>query len=162
MSEENLSEPLVSDVELDGSDADEGVEVEERDEEAGEEEQEAEPEDDEEAEPEDEEPVAEYSKDIIIVKEKLTSQILTKFEITELVSIRAAQIERKNDCMVDISGLTDPILMARRELMMRMSPLLLRRYLGDRTVTVDGKKILQSYYEVWNPNTMIFAVEFNV
>jgi DNA-directed RNA polymerase subunit K/omega len=105
----------------------------------------------------------EYSKEIIIVKEenKITSDVLTKFEITELVSIRATQIERRADCMIDTTGMTDPIVMARRELMARRSPLAIRRYVGDRCTLVDGKKQVSQYYEVWNPNTMVFAVTFD-
>lgn len=110
---------------------------------------------DEDAEPEfDIKTVSDYNKEVIIVREadRLTRNVLSVAEMTEIVSIRSVQIQEKNNCLVDITGLTDPRKMAQRELMERMCPLYLRRLVGD-----DGSN---SYYEVWNPNKMTFATVY--
>lgn len=110
---------------------------------------------DENAEPEfDIKTVSDYNKEVIIVREadRLTRNVLSVAEMTEIVSIRSVQIQEKNNCLVDITGLTDPRKMAQRELMERMCPLYLRRLVGD-----DGTI---SYYEVWNPNKMTFAIVY--
>ena len=104
--------------------------------------------------------VSSFNKEIIIVKpeNRKTSNVLSKFEITEIVSIRAVQISQFNNCMVDITGLDDPILMAKREIMKRACPILVRRHVGDLKNPVTG--ILESFYEIWSPNEMSFAVEY--
>ncbi len=104
--------------------------------------------------------ISDYNKEIIIVKpeNRITSSILSRYETTELVSIRATQISQYNNCMVDISGLDDPVKQAQRELMMRMCPLTLRRYIGDSKNTLTGQ--MESYYEYWDPNTMQFTIQF--
>jgi DNA-directed RNA polymerase I, II, and III subunit RPABC2 len=101
-----------------------------------------------------------FIKEIVVVdtENRQTSDVMSKFEMTECVSIRAVQIARFNNCMVDITGLTDPVLMAKRELMMRKVPLTLRRYVGE---TENSKGEFESYYEYWNPNEMIFSTSYN-
>jgi DNA-directed RNA polymerase subunit K/omega len=100
-----------------------------------------------------------FSKEIIIIKEedKKFSNILNRFEMAEIISIRATQIKDYNNCMVDITGLDDPIKMAKRELMMRMTPLILRRYVGKKIV----KGVSHEYYEFWDPKEMVFSVNYN-
>lgn len=104
--------------------------------------------------------VSNYNKEIIVVKpeNRRTSHILSKYEMTELVSIRATQISQFNNCMVDITGLDDPIKMAKREISLRKSPLILRRHVGDLKDPKTGE--IQSYYEYWDPNQMQFAVQY--
>mgnify|MGYP002082002308 CR=1 FL=1 len=63
------------------------------------------------------------------------------------------RMTRNNNCLVDISGLNDPRLMARRELMEGKCPLYVRR----RVDTGDG---VEQYYEIWDPNTMAFATVY--
>ena len=95
-----------------------------------------------------------FSIDTVAVspEKRITSNVMSKYEITECISIRSTQIAQYNNCLVDVSDLSDPILMAKRELMMRMCPLLLRRYVGTR----DNFE----YYEYWNPNEMTLMVGF--
>ena len=96
---------------------------------------------------------------VVVAPEKMrTPSTMSLFEMTEHGSIRGAEISRWNNCMVDTTGLDDPVDMAKRELMMRRSPLELRRHVGD--LVVDGK--VESYYEIWSPNDMIFSTHFNV
>ena len=105
------------------------------------------------------EPAPSFTREIIIVKpeERRTPSVMSKFEMTEHVSIRATQIAQYNNCMVDITGLDDPVKMAKRELMMKMSPLVLRRHVGDSVLGGETT----SYYEYWSPNEMTFAVSYN-
>lgn len=99
-----------------------------------------------------------YIKEIIVVKSenRRTSNIMSKFEMTEAVSIRAVQISEHNNPMIETT-LTDPIDIAKCELMMRKCPLILERHLGD--VKENGKMI--SYYEFWCPNEMAFALNYD-
>lgn len=91
-------------------------------------------------------------REIIIERDGVTSDRVSLFEYTELVSIRAESIARNNICFVNVDGLVDPIKMAEREFAMRMCPLLIKRYLGER-VNGDGEFI--KYYEYVNPNTAV-------
>lgn len=103
-------------------------------------------------------PVIVPKRAIIVAPEnRRTSNIMSVYEMTENVSIRATLIEKYADCFVDVSDLDEPIAMARRELMMRMSPLKLERCVGSRTKE-DGSVVV--YYEVWNPNEMQFSMHF--
>ena len=101
--------------------------------------------------------ISNHIAEIVIVKpeNRLTSNVMSKFEMTDYVSIRTAQIADYNNCMVDISGLDNPVDMAKRELMKRKCPLMLRRYVGRRQSS-RGEWV--SYYEDWNPAEMTFAV----
>lgn len=98
-----------------------------------------------------------YNKEIIIVKpeERITSHILSKYEMTEIISIRATEISQYNKCMVAIDGLDDPVKQAKRELMARMCPLILVREVGDKKNHETGE--WESFVEHWNPNQMSFA-----
>ncbi|SIP85868.1 RNA polymerase Rpb6 [Pacmanvirus A23] len=104
--------------------------------------------------------VSSFNKEIIVVKpeNRLTSHVMSKFEQTEITSIRAVQISQFNNCLVDITGLDDPILMAKRELMMRKCPLIIRRKVGELKNPKTGK--VEEYYEYWSPNEMQFSVEY--
>jgi hypothetical protein len=101
----------------------------------------------------------EHMKTIIVSRDekRRTSDTLSKYEMTEIVSIRSIQISASNNCTVDTSGLTDPVAMAKKELMMRKCPLICRRHVGDVRI---GDEI-QSYYEFWDPNSMKFAVTYD-
>jgi len=72
-----------------------------------------------------------------------TSHQLTEYEMVEIVSLRASEIERGSPVFVDITGLTNPIDMAKKELYERKCPLILRRFVD----TVN--------YEDWDINMML-------
>jgi DNA-directed RNA polymerase subunit K/omega len=99
--------------------------------------------------------VSDYNKEVHIIPadERMTRNVLSVAEMTAITSIRAAQIQSNNNCLVDITGLNDPRLMARRELMEGKCPLYVRR----RVDTGDG---IEQYYEIWDPNTMAFATVY--
>ena len=78
---------------------------------------------------------------IIIDKEKRKSiPILTKYEITRIISIRSSQIENGSEPCINIEDkneMKNPIQIAKLELLMGESPLILRR------------KMYNNYYEEW-------------
>jgi DNA-directed RNA polymerase subunit K/omega len=104
--------------------------------------------------------VSKYNRELVVVKpeNRMTSHILSKFEMTEIVSIRATQISQHNNPMCDMTGLSDPIRMAKRELMLRMCPLTCRRIIGDAKDPKTGEIV--TYVEFWNPNEMLFAIDY--
>lgn len=85
----------------------------------------------------------------IIVKEenKLTSESLSKFEIMNLIGVRATQISNGSSVFVDVSDLTDPVEMAKKEILNNKCPLLIKRFVGNNK------------YEIWNPNEMFKILE---
>lgn len=110
-----------------------------------------------------EEPVAsaiKYSSDYVVVpqNQRRTPAIMSKAEMTEAISIRATQIAEHNNCFVDTAGLDDPVKMAKRELMMRMCPLIIERFIGYKK---SADNVMVAYYEYWSPNEMIFATSYN-
>lgn len=103
--------------------------------------------------------VSTHIQEIIVVKpeDRRTSGVMNKFEMTEYVNIRATQIAQHNNCMVDITGLSDPVLMAKRELMEGECPLTLRRHLNNKN---EKSGEINSYYEYWDPADMQLAVSY--
>jgi DNA-directed RNA polymerase subunit K/omega len=99
-----------------------------------------------------------HSTDVIVIspENRRTSNRLSKYEMTEIVSIRAQQIAEYNNPMIDIGILDDPIEIAKKELMMRKCPLMLRRVVGEKEV--DG--LIHQFCEDWDPNTMTFTVVY--
>jgi DNA-directed RNA polymerase subunit K/omega len=74
---------------------------------------------------------------------RITSNILTIYEFTELIGIRATQISQGSPIFTDVTGLTDPMKMAKKEILDNKCPLSIKRYIGlDR-------------YELWDPNIMV-------
>lgn len=80
---------------------------------------------------------------IIKSDDKITSNILTIYEITELIGIRATQISQGAPVFVDIEYISDPLEMAKKEIINNRCPLYIKRYIG-----LDK-------YELWDPNIMI-------
>lgn len=79
-----------------------------------------------------------------IVKEedRITSDALSKYEMVELISIRATQISKGDIPFTNIDNLRDPILMSKKELYDNRCPLMVKRHIGN------------NIYEYWNPNEM--------
>ena len=87
-------------------------------------------------------PEAETTEIIVNDEDRITSDVLSKYELIELISIRATQISKGNRVFTDIAGLRDPISMAKKEIFDNQCPLLVKRHIGN------------NMYEVWNPNEM--------
>ena len=73
----------------------------------------------------------------------ITSPLMTKYEYTRVLGIRAMQISMNAPVIIDIEGLTDPIQIAKKELQEKKIPLIIRRNLPNGT------------YEDWNIIDMI-------
>ena len=80
--------------------------------------------------------------------------------MTEIVGCRASQISQTGIAMIEIGDLDDPILIAKKELMMRKCPLALRREVGIVYDKKSDKYI--KYIEIWDPNQMQFATTYKV
>ena len=79
---------------------------------------------------------------IVQSDDKITSNILTIYEMVELISIRGSQIANGSYVFTDITGITEPTEMAKKEIMDNKCPLYIKRHIGlDR-------------YELWSPNLM--------
>ena len=68
---------------------------------------------------------------IVNPKDRITSNIMTLYERTEIVSIRAAQIQNGAKIYTDVKNLSDPIKMAEKEIDDRKCPLMIRRQIND-------------------------------
>lgn len=88
-------------------------------------------------------------KEIVYVtpENRVTSEIMTRYEYTEVISIRAKHIEDGGQCFTDVGNITDPIEMAEKELRDRKCPLDITRMLSDNVA------------ELWHVNEMGFTEE---
>ena len=87
----------------------------------------------------------ELHKEIIIVpnKHRRTSEVITLFEYTEVVSNRAKQIENGSMIFVSINKESNPIKIAELEIKMKKCPLSIRRLISSNIA------------EIWDVNEMI-------
>lgn len=87
----------------------------------------------------------EIHKEIIIVPDnkRLTSEVITKFEFTEVVSIRAKQIENGSKVFSDTGNLSCPIKMAELEIKNKQCPLSIKRMIDNHRA------------EIWAVNDMV-------
>jgi len=81
-------------------------------------------------------------------EDRITSHVLQLEEMTEAIGIRASQIERGALIFCDYEGITDPKLIARKELAMRRNPLIL-----ERKMQTIGSCI---YVEHWKVSEMTY------
>lgn len=77
-------------------------------------------------------------------KDRKTTKFMTKFEKARVLGTRALQISMNAPVMVELQGETDPLEIARKELTARKIPMIIRRYLPDKS------------YEDWHVNELIF------
>jgi DNA-directed RNA polymerase I, II, and III subunit RPABC2 len=71
------------------------------------------------------------SREIIykLPEDRVTSEIMTKFEYCEAISIRAKQIEDGGQVFTEIGELTDPIEIAKKEILDKRCPLSIIRHI---------------------------------
>ena len=84
-------------------------------------------------------------KEIIVVPKQYrkTSEVITKFEYTDVTSNRAKQIENGSTIFTDIKDESDPIKMAEMEIRMKRCPLSIRRMISNNIC------------EIWDVNEML-------
>ena len=80
-------------------------------------------------------------------EDRMTSEYITKYEYTRVLSIRAKQIEKDNVVQTDVTNITDPIEMAKKEVRDKRCPMSIER------------KINENLAELWHVNEMV--VRFN-
>lgn len=87
----------------------------------------------------------EIHREITIIPNQFrkTSEVITKFEFTDVTSNRAKQIENGGKIFVDIHDETDPIKMAELEIRMKCCPFSIRRMISNDIA------------EIWDVNDMI-------
>jgi DNA-directed RNA polymerase I, II, and III subunit RPABC2 len=75
--------------------------------------------------------------------ERKTTKFMTKFEKARILGTRALQISMNAPVMVELQGETDPLVIAAKELKQQKVPMIIRRYLPDKS------------YEDWHVNELI-------
>lgn len=65
-------------------------------------------------------------------EDRVTSEVMTKFELCEIVSIRAKQLEQGKTVFTDVGDLTDPLAIAKKEIIDKKCPLSIVRMITDR------------------------------
>jgi len=65
-------------------------------------------------------------------EDRRTSEVMTKFELCEVISIRAKQLEKSNKVFTDVGDITDPLEMAKKEIIDKKCPLSIVRMLTDK------------------------------
>jgi len=80
--------------------------------------------------------------------ERRTSSILQLEELTEAIGIRASQIESGSPIFTDIEGISDPKLIASKELIDRKNPLIIERPINriDNILYVEQWKVRDMTY----------------
>lgn len=81
---------------------------------------------------------------IVVVddEDRITSNVMTKAEVTRAIAIRAEHMTRYPSAFTDIGGLTQAKDIARKELYDHRSPLVLRRPVGR---TAAGERIIEKW-----------------
>lgn len=64
--------------------------------------------------------------------DRVTSEVMTRFELCEIVSIRAKQLEKGHKVFTDIGELTNPIDIAKKEVVDKKCPLSIVRMITDK------------------------------
>jgi hypothetical protein len=81
---------------------------------------------------------------------RISSNYIQRPEMTEAIGTRVSQIEQGSPVFTDVSGYTDPILMAKKEFVDRRNPLILERAMYDTPT--------ESIVEHWLVREMTFPV----
>lgn len=77
-------------------------------------------------------PVLESTIVYVLPEDRITSEVMTKFEYCEVVSIRSKQIENGGSAFTSIGELTDPIEIAKKEIADKKCPLDVIRGITDK------------------------------
>jgi DNA-directed RNA polymerase I, II, and III subunit RPABC2 len=65
-------------------------------------------------------------------KDRITSEVMTRFELCEVMSIRAKQLETGRKIFTDVGNMTDPLEIAKKEILDKRCPLSIVRMLTDK------------------------------
>merc|ERR1712141_684373 len=78
---------------------------------------------------------------------RMTTAYMTKYERARVLGTRALHIAMSAPVMVELEGLTDPLKIAMKELKAKKIPIIVRRYLPDKS------------YEDWSVDELIVEGE---
>jgi DNA-directed RNA polymerase subunit K/omega len=92
-------------------------------------------------------PIISTTITIIHDTNRITSDCMTKFEYTEVVSVRAANIQMGGVCFTDVSNIDDPILKAKKEIYDKKCPLSILRM------------IKENVYEKYDVNSLAIPID---
>ena len=87
-------------------------------------------------------PLTEIKTIYVNPENRITSEVMTKFEYCQVIGIRAKQLEDYDNPFTDVGDISDPIEMAKKELLDNKCPLYVKRFIG------------LNKYELWSPNVM--------
>jgi hypothetical protein len=87
---------------------------------------------------------------IVAPDDRITSHFIQRPEMTEAIGIRTSQIEQGSEVFTDVTGYTDPIMMAKKEFIDRKSPLIVERALEDTPT--------RAVVEQWKVREMTFPI----
>lgn len=92
------------------------------------------------------------SREIVIMHpdNRKTSEIMTMYEYTNIISQRAEQVNNGGICFTETEGVSDPIEMARKELHDKKCPLDVLRH------------ITENIYEKWSANELTIPIEAQI
>ncbi len=65
-------------------------------------------------------------------KDRITSEVLSRFELCEVISIRAKQLETGRKIFTEVGNITDPLEIAKKEILDKKCPLSIVRMLTDK------------------------------
>jgi len=82
-------------------------------------------------------------ENIVHPENRRTSNIMTKYQFSKIIGVRAQQISQDSKLFINRGLLDDPLKMAEAELLQNRCPLAIKRYIG------------LNYYEIWQCNEMI-------
>lgn len=105
--------------------------------------------------------IATYNIQPVIIKDenRKTLPRLNDYEFANVISKRIMNIQTTGKALCSFDNLTDPKLIALKELQEQKCPLQLRRGVGYKID--DNKKIIYKFYELWDVNNMIYPKVFN-
>ena len=90
---------------------------------------------------------------IVPSNQRMTSEKMTSYEVAEVINFRAVNISQGAPVYTNVDGLTDPIDMAKKELIDRKCPLYIKRPVGHNEHGILVEK--------WSCNEMIFDVKMD-
>lgn len=80
-----------------------------------------------------------------LLRPKMTTPYLTKYEKARVLGTRALQISMGAPVKIDVQGATDPIVIAEMELNQNKTPLIIRRFLpNNQYEDVDVRSLIVS------------------
>ena len=84
-------------------------------------------------------------------EDRITSEVMTKYELAEVISIRARQLELNNNIVfVDVDNLTNPLDIAKKEILEKKCPLSIVRMITNNIA------------EKWHVNEMAIPLDENI